>query len=334
MISGPSCGHGDSNEVARRVERLAREQSGVISRRQALDCGADSAFVRRRVYRREWVAVHRGVYVTHTGPLTWEQRAWCAILYAAPAVLGYQSAIHATLRSGDPNGPVHIVVDSRRSVESRPGLIIHYRSGLDDVAMWNANPPRMRVEHAVLDCAAHARNVVDVIAALTDPVQSRITTADRLLGALANRPCIKRATFLAKVLLDVRSGVCSTLEHRYLTHVERAHGLPQPIRQSPTAVGRPGFRDLEYRDYGLIVELDGRLGHDDAHSRDADLERDLDAAVGEGKRTVRVGFGQAFDRPCETAAKIARLLRRLGWTGRPRPCRQPDCPLRVDFRRL
>ncbi|GEE01210.1 hypothetical protein nbrc107696_16560 [Gordonia spumicola] len=333
VFAGHAVLMGESDVAAQRVESMLREQSGVISRKQALECGVDSAFVRKKVYRREWVRVYPGVYVAHTGSLTWEQRAWCAVLDAAPAVLGFQSAVRATLGSGAETGPIHIVVDSKRSVTKRPGVVVHYRVGLDGIAMWNTSPPRTRVEHAVLDCAASCRRVVDLVACLADPVQSRITTAERLIAALSNRPCLRQASFIMRVLLDVHSGVCSTLEHRFLTHVERAHGLPSPRRQVPTAVGRSGFRDHEYLEFGLIVELDGRLGHDDPLSRDADMERDLDAAVGEDKRTVRVGFGQAFDRPCVTAAKIARLLQRLGWRGRPHPCRRSDCALRESFRR-
>lgn len=39
------------------------------------------------------------------------------------------------------------------------------------------------------------------------------------------------------------------------------------------------LRDVAYRDQGWYVELDGRLFHDTAERRDADLDRDLDAAV-------------------------------------------------------
>ena len=46
------------------------------------------------------------------------------------------------------------------------------------------------------------------------------------------------------------------------------------------------YRDVEYDDF--VVELDGRLFHDDTAARDRDLERDLDAAV-EGKDTIRLG---------------------------------------------
>jgi len=59
---------------------------------------------------------------------------------------------------------------------------------------------------------------------------------------------------------------------------------------------------------------------DSARARDDDLERDLDAAVVGVRQTVRLSFGQVYDRPCSTAAKLARVMRRLGWTGEPHTC--------------
>jgi hypothetical protein len=107
------------------------------------------------------------------------------------------------------------------------------------------------------------------------------------------------------VLTDVAEGTCSVLEHGYLTRVERAHGLPRPSRQPTAASDRgPICRDVDYRRFGLYVELDGRLFHDNAAQRDRDPDRDLDAAV-DGLHTVRLGWGQVFGRPCRTAGLTA-----------------------------
>ena len=83
------------------------------------------------------------------------------------------------------------------------------------------------------------------------------------------------------------------------------------------------YRDVHYAQYDQYVELDGALFHDSPSARDADMERDLDAAV-ERQHTVRLGWGQVYGRPCRTAAKVATLLRLRGWTGTIRPC-GPDC---------
>ncbi|MGN6782242.1 MAG: hypothetical protein ACTHJH_12130 [Marmoricola sp.] len=68
-----------------------------------------------------------------------------------------------------------------------------------------------------------------------------------------------------------------------------------------------------------MVELDGRLFHDTASARDRDAERDLDAAVS-GATTVRLTWGQVYDRPCATAAKVASVLRAHDAACSPRPC--------------
>ncbi|WP_329604315.1 hypothetical protein [Mycolicibacterium fortuitum] len=66
------------------------------------------------------------------------------------------------------------------------------------------------------------------------------------------------------------------------------------------------YRDAEYSER-LIVELDGRVHHDSPPRRDADFERDFDSAA-DGRPTVRLSSGQVFDRPCQTAGKIAQVL--------------------------
>jgi hypothetical protein len=121
----------------------------------------------------------------------------------------------------------------------------------------------------------------------------------------------------------VGTGACSALEHAYLTRVERPHGLPTGLRQVKASSRGPVYRDVHYVGLFFLVELDGRLDHTRVRDRDRDLERDLDAALDE-LLTVRLGWGQAVGRPCETASKVARILQRRGWTGSPRRCRK--CP--------
>jgi len=70
---------------------LLFRQDGVIARRQALAVGCSPEFIRCRLRRREWARPVPGVYVTHTGPLSWRQRAWVAILDLYPAALAGRS---------------------------------------------------------------------------------------------------------------------------------------------------------------------------------------------------------------------------------------------------
>lgn len=308
------------------IRELLQLQSGVIARHQALAVGMAEHDIRRMLRRREWATVHPGVYVNHTGPLTFLQRAWAAVLLAWPAVLCHESAI----RIGDGPGRrdrddevIHVAVDRDRAFRAPDGVVPHRLADLDTKARWNLSPPRVRIEHAVLDVAAEAPDELAAIAVVSDAVRARRTTADRMLEALATRTRIPRRPFLDEVLRDVADGTCSVLEHGYLTRVERAHGLPSGQRQVRASSRGPVYRDVDYRSFGLIVELDGRLFHTSVTSRDRDLDRDLDAAL-DGRETVRLGWGQVYPRACATADKLATLLARRGWQGSLSRC--PACP--------
>lgn len=301
-----------------RLDVVVAEQDGVIARRQAIACGCTPADVRRLIRRRELVVVYPGIYVNHTGPLTWRQRAWAAVLDAEPAALCHESALPDAAGS-----VIHIAVDSDRKVTTRPGVRVHRRPRLIDDVAWHVRPPRVRIHDTVIDLADGARTEMEAVAALTDAVGARITTAAHLLEAVDGRKRMRRRRFLIGVLRDIAQGTCSVLEHRYLVDVERAHGLPTPTRQSPTQVGRTGFRDLEYRDHRVVVELDGWRFHDDAAARDRDLQRDFDAAVDAELTTFRLGLGQATVRACATARQIGRALAERGWSGQIHPC--PRC---------
>ncbi len=305
------------------VDDLLRQQDGVISRRQALDAGLQEHEIRRLLRRNEWARVHAGVYVDHTGPLTWSQRAWAAVLYAAPAALCFDSALGADAL------PIHVAVAQQRAILAEPtGVRIHHLVNLQERVLWNVGPPRMRYDEAALDVACRAASELDAIAVLANACQSRRTTAHRLLQVLDSRARVRRRRWLRAVLVDIADGTCSVLEHGYLVRVERPHGLPRATRQkrSASSVG-VCYRDVEYGEQ-LIVELDGRVHHDSTTRRDADFERDLDAAV-DGRSTVRLSYGQVFGRPCQTASKIALVLQRHGIAVAGRPC-GPGC----EFARL
>jgi hypothetical protein len=301
-------------------------QSGVIARFQAREDGLSDADIRRLVRGREWARVHPGVYVDHTGPLTWRQRAWAGVLVAWPAALCHASAIRAVwdphAMELNPDLPIHVGVDRQRAVRTPPGVVAHRLADFETKVLTHTSPPRVRLEQAALDVAAEARDDLAAVAGLADLVQARHTTAERLQAALETRSRIARRTLISSVLSDVASGSCSLLEHDFLNLVERAHGLPRAQRQVRASARGPVFRDVVYKAFGLIVELDGRLFHDNARSRDRDLDRDLDAVL-ESLLTVRLGWGQAHLRPCETAARLGRLLRHRGWSGSLHPC--PSC---------
>lgn len=297
-------------------------QSGVVSRSQLVEGGLAPHDIRRLLRRRELVQMFPGVYLDHTGEPTWKQRAWGAVLAVGPAALSHGSALPPSRSRRDARDVLDVAVDSERSLAAPPGVRLHRLAHLEDKVLWTASPPRVRLEEAAVDVAAEADDPLTAIATLADVVQAGHTTAHRIRVALAGRSRIARRSFLDGVLQDVGSGTCSVLEHEYLTHVERPHGLPDAARQLRDSSRGPVYRDVVYADWDTYVELDGRLFHDTARARDRDLDRDLDAAV-DGATTIRLGWGQVFGRPCRTAFRLGLILRRRGWPGSTILC--PSC---------
>lgn len=310
------------------LDEVLHIQCGVVARHQLLAVGAQPHDIARMVRQRALARIHPGVYVDHTGPPTWRQRAWAACLYHWPAALAGPSALRAVVGPGwryhDDAGPIYVAIDECRRCAVLPGHRLRRVTGLDDLVLWSGSPPRMKLEEAALDAALARPDEWGRVALLADVCQSRRTTAERILDALETRSRVRDRAWLASVLTDIAAGTCSTLEHGYLTRVERPHGLPSSIRQRHDSSGLgPVRHDVDYAPFPLVVELDGRLFHDTAMQRDRDLDRDLDLATG-GRRCVRLGWGQVFSRPCRTAARIGILLAAAGWPGSPRRC-GPGC---------
>lgn len=322
-----------SASVMTTTDHYLSQQDGVITRRQALTAGETASSIRSLLRRRIWAVVHPGVYVHHTGPLTWTQRTWAAVLAQWPAALGGHSALRAHEGPGrrrhDDCGPIEVIVPNERRPRARlTGVGVRRSRRFDEAVQLNLSPPRQRYDDAIIELADRARSDLDAIAVLADACGARRTTAARLQTHAASMSRLKRRAWLEAVLDDIAEGTCSVLEHAYLRLVERAHGLPRGLRQvaAEGADGRRMFRDVVYGGdqprWRQYVELDGRLGHETATDRDRDLERDLDASL-ERADTVRLGYGQVLGRPCTTAAKLGRLFQCRGWPGETTPC--PSC---------
>lgn len=328
-------------ELPPAIVAVLADQSGAVALAQIVAAGYDRRAVKPWLRRRLLQIVLPGVYVDHTGDLTWQQRAWTTVLYAAhgtdarSAVLCGSSAVRAHEGPGkaaaDPKS-VEVAIIQHRRVQPQPAVTIRRVGWLDDEhVVWTTSPPRQRYEHALLELAiaelARGRHL-DAVGVLTKAVGTRRTQAERLTLALSARLRTTERAWLAGVLGDLAAGTCSVLEHGYVTLVARAHGLPEAeLQAKATSSAGAIYRDA---DYGLrVIELDGKVGHTTTSDRDRDFDRDLDATL-DGKATTRLSWGQVFDRPCITAGKIARLLASDGWPHRPTPC-SPACTAPAVF---
>jgi hypothetical protein len=312
------------------VTELLERQSGVVARHQFLGRDDHAGEIQRRLRRREWVRLLPGVFLDHTGEPTWMQRAWAGVLACWPSALTHESSLRATNGPGwsgrSDDLPILLAVERDRRLRTPPGYQLRRVGGLDQRVQWNLGPPRTTFDDAVIDVAAGKTGELAAIETLAEACRARRTTPARLLKTLSRRPRIRNRHLLESVLGDVSAGACSVLEQAYLDRVERSHRLPSGRRQVAATTSAGGIlRDVEYEAFGLVVELDGRLHHGSARQRDRDLDRDLDAAV-DGRRTVRLGWGQVFDRSCHTAQRVGALLAMRGWAGGAISC-GGACPL-------
>ncbi|MGH3349764.1 MAG: hypothetical protein ACRDPS_03790 [Nocardioides sp.] len=307
-------------DAARMLDAQRRMQDGVASHAQLTAGGLSRIDIERAVRRNELRRVHPRVYVNHTGPLTWEQRAWAAVLYAAPALLCRESL--EAPRGRDDGRPIHIAIDHSRKVMPQPGIVIHRMRDLERKA-YGGTPPRLKVEDNALAMANEARSEIDAIARVAEVASRSYVTAATLQEALNRAHSLRRRRLVQGLVDDLATGTHSVLEHGYLTKVERAHGLPSGRRQSPR-IGAAGnqFRDIEYEGYALVVELDGALGHDSWRDQAHDADRSLNDLADLGAVTARLRFHQVFDTPCQTAVRVGRILARNGWSGTPKRCGQ------------
>ncbi|MEL4359252.1 MULTISPECIES: hypothetical protein [unclassified Luteococcus] len=174
-------------------------------------------------------------------------------------------------------------------------------------------PPRTTVERTALDLVRQHPD--KTVAILADAVNSRKTTAKRILAELEKFDIFPRREVVRGALGDVGQGALSVLEVMWLQDVERPHGLPAGVRQTRS---RAGFRDIRYGP--LLVELDGRLGHTGS-AVFRDMDRD-NLHVLQGETTMRFGFADTDQRPCACAAMVVAGLRMLGQPVDFRSCRR------------
>lgn len=235
------------------------------------------------------------------------------MLAAEPAALTGASAIPEL-----PATTIEIAIGHGRTVKVPRGVRVHRARGLADRVRWDRHPPRVELEHALLEHMSTKISDQDVPAAfhaLAQVVSARRTTPDRILDALAVRSRLPGRALIRGMLRDVRDGAFSVLERQYLHKVERAHGLPRADRQRASrATGRTTYQDVPYPQFGIVIELDGDAFHRGAR-QDFDAFRDLSTKTRELADTVRVGYGLAFRMPCRTASLLAELLQQRGWTG-------------------
>jgi hypothetical protein len=304
-------------QIPEAVRRLAACQDGALTLEQVTAHGVSPTVVKRLCAQGQWRRLGRGLLYLHPGDPPWRTWAWAGVLAAGDrARLGSEASGHLWGLRAEPPATVDVLLPfAERCTVSGPWVFRRERPGVRS-ARSVGSPPRLTAVDTVLDLTG-AGGQGEIVELVTRAVQLRVVSGSTLLDALERRAQHSYRRLLGELLGDVAEGVESPLELRYLREVERAHRLPQGRRNRY----RGGLRhrsDVGYDDYALLVELDGRLGHTDA-GRFWDFRRDNDFAV-RSLATLRYGWHDVVERPCEVAWQVARVLADHGWTGVPSRC--------------
>jgi hypothetical protein len=299
------------------LTELAKAQAGVVSREQVRFLGVTDAASERMLREGWWRHLARGIYQTAPTDPTWDGLAWAGVLIGGNrARLGPAASAFLHNLVEDAPRPIDVLVPVGRSARiGGEWRFSRERPGARSARSVN-DPPRLTVEDTVLDLSATASEG-GLVALMTTAVQRRKTTPRRLLAAMNERSRCRHRQLLADILGDVAAGAESPLEMRFLHDVERPHGLPRGDRQQSRR-GMPYASDVGYDDYQVLVELDGRKGHEgDGLFRD--MKRDNQFALIEWI-TLRYGWYDVVQRPCLVAFEIAAALVARGWNSLPTRC--------------
>lgn len=279
----------------------AREQSGVLSHKQVSGEGHSRNEIQRFLDDRVLWQLARGLYGLAPDP-PWAGLAWGGILLGGDgAALGGRSA-----------GFLHGLCDQPETID----VLVPRRA--KDRGCWRFHNVRAaatgtlrlaKVDEVVLQLCADATRG-EVLGVLANAVSGRRTTVQRLQKAFEGRPKLRNRRLALDALRDVAEGVHSALEERF-RGLLRSHWLPEPVRQGSVSKGT--YSDNVYEDYMLVVELDGKLGHEGVEKW-RDFRRDNRNAAA-GWTTLRFGWWDVVERPCEVVAQLVHLLRSKGWRG-------------------
>jgi hypothetical protein len=313
------------------LRRLADQQYDLLTRRQCLDAGLSAAALRWRTESGRWVRRLPGVFLTKPGRDEWGVKALSALLWAqgpqtaATAAFRGRSAAHLWGLERKPPEVVELVVPYSRTIAEPEGVRIRRSLRWDGLVDDLAYPWRTTIAATVMEMAALG-SPIDALSQVARAVQHELVNTAQLRQEIVARGGHRYSKLLIPALADVDEGGQSGAELLYIRDVETAHRLPVARRQAPSDAGRRRHHDNGYELFGLIVEVDGRLGHEQWGDRVRDGRRDR-ALLSAKQVTTRVFFADVAVTPCQTAVEIGAILASRGWTGTLQRCRRRGCPV-------
>jgi very-short-patch-repair endonuclease len=263
--------------------------------------------IERAVELKRLHRIHESVYAVGHRALTKHGRYMAAVLSAGDdAVLSHRSAADLWDLRASREGEIDVIANTHRR---GGGDVVPHRTALEpgDITTCQGIPTTTPLR-TIIDLAAVAREH-QLEPAIRQAVYRRLTTTALLAEAVHNRPGQRGTKRLRDVLIHLGEAPGETksrLEDRFLRFLRR-HRLPMPELNVPMQIaGNPIEADCLWREQRVIIELDGRDGHDSTPAFESDRSRDL-ALTAAGWRPGRVTSRRLrFD--ADALAKELRVL--------------------------
>jgi hypothetical protein len=295
---------------------ILERQHRVITREQALNCGMSAPAIRYRCREAgPWQALLPGVFLTHTGSTTDDQRDMAALLYAGPR--------------GILTGPAAVRRHGIRTARTEAvDVLVPLATGRQDAGFARLRrtarmPERVCVAgeisfalptRAVADAGRGLADLGAVRALVADSVQRGVCSVPWLAEELAAGP-VRGSARLRRVLAEVADGVRSAAEADLRSVIRRGR-LPAPLF-NPRLFAGPAFiavPDCWWPEAGVAAEADSREWHLSPRDWEQTLARHARMSS-YGIIVLHFTPGQVRHQPQQVAARIRAALA----AGRNRP---------------
>ncbi|WP_336250220.1 type IV toxin-antitoxin system AbiEi family antitoxin domain-containing protein [Stomatohabitans albus] len=297
----------DTNALAI-LTTLASRRQGVVTFDELIAAGFDASILRAGK-RRGWQRMHRGVWYLHADPPTFTH--W---VLATPLICGRDGAIGGAanlfVRGVLPSPPAQIDLWIPPTRTIRPLAHTPYVVHRDKRGRLNRkdhNGMLLSLGDALLD---YLNTVTDETKAATAIIGTRAKFPHQVEHCQADfiERDRQRHRHLFTTLMACEPAFDSVLEYLWLVNVEQAHNMAPSQRQW---ICPDGYRrDGAWPHYQTIYELDGDAFHLNPRVLKRDRDKDY-AARRRGFVTLRFGWADIVERPCQTARDVATAIPQL-----------------------
>jgi hypothetical protein len=263
------------------LDRLARAQAGIVTRRQLLAAGMSSNRIGRALAAGALLPVTRGVYRSSGAPWTRQAAQHAALLaVGGEAVLAQWTAAEVH-RMADPRpGPVHVLAAHARSTPAHSARLLRLHR-------TRSLPAHERCVVNGLATTSGARTALDLAGVTSSAQLTELVAAGVRVGACTlqgvkdvidthpNAQGRARLRAVLELLADDGGRARSDVEVDALRALVEA-GLPRPVVAHRVFDERGRFVaevDLAYPDLRLAIEIDGFRWHSSPERKRRDEQR-------------------------------------------------------------